>query len=218
MPPRPKSRRGAVTRERILAAATELFSRDGYLTTTMGDIAAEAGVAVQTLYLAYGSKVGILSAAHDVAIVGDEDPVPLLERDWVRQLPDVESVSAGWDQTLDQLTPSTARVAPIYNVIASASADPDVADLLVSLREQRHSSSRALVDLLLALPGATDTDPGRVADVVYATLTAETYTLLVTERGWTIEQWCDWIHDTVAPELGILRRRGRPSIATSDGV
>lgn len=207
MPPRTKTRRGAATRERIIAAATELFSRDGYLSTTMGGIAAKAGVAVQTLYLAYGSKVGILSAAHDVAIVGDKDPVPLLERDWVRQLPEAASVGAGWEQTLEQLAPSTARVAPIYVAIGSASADPDVADLLATLREQRHQSSRALAELLLALPGAAqDADSGRVADILYATLTAETYTLLVTECGWPVEHWRHWVHDTVARELGILPR------------
>lgn len=204
---RSKSRRGAATRERIIAAAARLFARDGYLTTTMGDIAVEAGVAVQTLYLAYGSKVGILAAAHDVAIVGDADPVPLLERDWVSGLRADASVGAGWDRALEQLAPSTARVAPIYAVIVSASADPDVGDLLASLRKQRHASSQVLAEALLALPGAAhDADPDRVADVLYATLTVETYTLLVTERGWPVAQWRQWVHDTLARELGILPR------------
>lgn len=200
---RPKTGgRGAATRKRIIAAATELFCRDGYLTTTMGDIAAQAGVAVQTLYLAYGSKVGILAAAHDIAIVGDEQPVPLLERDWVQQLPDADSVTAGWDQTLEQLAPSTQRVAPIYTAIAGAAADPDVAELLATLREQRHRSSHTLAQLLLALPGANPAaDPERVGDVLYATLTAETYTLLVTERSWPAARWRDWVHETVAREL-----------------
>ncbi|HLR97123.1 MAG TPA: TetR/AcrR family transcriptional regulator [Jiangellaceae bacterium] len=202
MPPQTKTRRrGAATRERIIAAATTLFSRDGYLTTTMGNIAAEAGVAVQTLYLAYGSKVGILSAAHDVAIVGDEDPVPLLERDWVQQLSDTASVTAGWEHTLEQLWRSTARVAPIYTAIASAAADPDVAELNATLRQQRHRFSQAIAELLLDLPGAPDADVGRVADVLYATLSAETYTLLVTECGWPVEQWRQWVHDVVVLEL-----------------
>lgn len=203
MPPQTKTRRrGAATRERIITAATALFSRDGYLTTTMGDIAAEAGVAVQTLYLAYGSKVGILSAAHDVAIVGDEDPVPLLERDWAQQLPHTASVTAGWEQALEHLWRSTERVAPIYTAIVSAAADPDVAELSATLRQQRHRSSQAIAEVLLALPGAApDADAGRVADILYATLTAETYTLLVTERGWPVEQWRQWVHDIVAREL-----------------
>ena len=201
MPPRTKNRRGAANRERIIAAATDLFTRNGYLRTTMGDIAGEAGVAVQTLYLAYGSKVGILSAAHDTAIVGDEEPVPLLEREWVRQLPNAPSVDEGWVQVLDRLAPSTVRVAPIYTAIGAAGSDPDVGDLLSTLREQRHRSTQVLGELLLELPGAADASPDRVADVLYATLTAETYTMLVAERGWTVEQWRRWVHDTVTREL-----------------
>src|SRR5437763_16336971 len=78
--------RSRATRARIVEAATRVFVRDGYLTTTMAAIAAEAGVAVQSLYLGFGSKLGILSAAFDVAVVGDVEPVPLLERPWVREL------------------------------------------------------------------------------------------------------------------------------------
>lgn len=42
---------------------------------------------------------------------------------------------------------------------------------------------------------------GRVADVLYATMTAESCTLFVTERGWSLDQWRDWAHDTIAREL-----------------
>jgi AcrR family transcriptional regulator len=52
----------------------------------MAVIAAEAGVAVQSLYPRFGSKLAILSDALDVAIVGDDSPVPLLERPWVQQM------------------------------------------------------------------------------------------------------------------------------------
>lgn len=67
----------------MIAAASELFVRDGYLQTTMADVARAADVAVQTLYLGFGSKVAVLAAALDVAIAGDDDLVPVLERPWV---------------------------------------------------------------------------------------------------------------------------------------
>jgi AcrR family transcriptional regulator len=44
------------TRHRVVAAAAPLFVRDGYVETTMAGIARAAGVAVQTLYLSFGSK------------------------------------------------------------------------------------------------------------------------------------------------------------------
>jgi AcrR family transcriptional regulator len=64
---RAQAERTRATRARIIAAATPLFVRDGYLETTMSGIAKAAGVAVQTLYLSFGSKVAVLEAALDVA-------------------------------------------------------------------------------------------------------------------------------------------------------
>src|SRR6516225_4017003 len=81
-----RAEKARATRRRIIAAATELFTRDGYLQTTMADIARLADVAVQTLYLSFGSKVAVLTAALDMAIAGDDDPVPVLERPWFARL------------------------------------------------------------------------------------------------------------------------------------
>src|SRR3954454_14812169 len=67
-----KGTRGAATKARLLSAATHLFLDRGYVDTTVAAIAKEAGVALQTLYLSFGSKVAILRPAHDVAVVGDD--------------------------------------------------------------------------------------------------------------------------------------------------
>src|SRR5512141_3370409 len=60
--PRPTLReeRAAVTRRRILDAARRRFFEDGYAATTLKAVAAEAGVAVQTVYAVFGSKAAIL--------------------------------------------------------------------------------------------------------------------------------------------------------------
>ena len=50
-----------LTRDRILAAAEELFLADGYGTTTIARVARQAGVAADTVYATFGSKRGILS-------------------------------------------------------------------------------------------------------------------------------------------------------------
>src|SRR4051794_9847465 len=58
------SRRAAArqTRERICAAAEELFLRDGYARTTIRSVAAAAGVAEATMYLAFPDKGALLDA------------------------------------------------------------------------------------------------------------------------------------------------------------
>ena len=193
--------RDEASRSRIVQSASELFERQGYLATTVGDIAAAAQTAVQTVYSAFGSKVGVLSAAHDVALAGDEEPVPLAERDWFRALSDAPSATYAWQTALEHMHVSTARVAPIYAAMMAAEADPDVALLVGALRAQRSEFSRLLVDQLAARPGGEQADRARVADIVYAAESVESYSLLVTQCGWSLDQWRDWVHDIVAREL-----------------
>lgn len=202
MPAKRRGRpRNEAARSRIVQAATALFLQDGYMATTVGDIADEAGVALQTIYSAYASKVGVLAAAHDAAIAGDE-PTPLLDREWAQRLPEQATVEEAWAETVRHVARATEQVAPIYAVIESAAADPDVADLLTTLRAQRYRFSSVLAERLLPLPGGDPgADPRRVADVLYATLSVASYIPLVTERGWTTEQWREWAHDTGAREL-----------------
>ena len=64
----------------VLSAATRLFIERGWAATTLAAVAAEAGTAVETVYSAFGSKSGLLIAAIDVAIVGDDDDTPLVKR------------------------------------------------------------------------------------------------------------------------------------------
>lgn len=197
-----QQQRGMATRTRIIEAATRLFCRDGYLSTTVVAIAEEAGVAVQTLYLSFGSKVAILSAAHDVAVVGDAQPVPMLDRDWVQQLQHATNIECALADTVAGLRDSTQRVADIYAVIQTSAADPGVAELLATLRERRFETCRGLADLILGLPGTgTPTTPERLADVLYALLGCEAYAMFVTERGWSVQDWQRWTYTAICLDL-----------------
>src|SRR5918992_2947983 len=60
-----RARHSDVTRSEILAAARRLFAKQGFAATAVRPIAAEAGVAVQTLYSTFGSKQGLLLALVD---------------------------------------------------------------------------------------------------------------------------------------------------------
>jgi AcrR family transcriptional regulator len=185
----------------VVRTATDLFVRQGYLATTVAEIAAGAGVAVQTIYSAYSSKVGVLAAAHDVALAGDDEPVPLAERAWFRALASSPTAQDALRSAVEEMCPRTARVAPLYRAMLAAEADPDVAVLMQDVRSQRATFSRLLVDQVLARPGAPRADRERLAAVVYATESVETYSLFVTESGWTLRQWRDWVAAAVEREL-----------------
>src|SRR5260221_8725454 len=70
------------TRARILDAATAAFLERGYAGATMRAIATVAGVSVPTVELVFGTKSRLLKAAIDVAIVGDDEAVSVLDRGW----------------------------------------------------------------------------------------------------------------------------------------
>src|SRR6059058_1034582 len=76
----------AATRRQILEAAQRLFEQQGYATTTMAAIAAEAGVALKTVYVAFETKSGVLRALWNVLLRGDDADVPIPDRQWYRDI------------------------------------------------------------------------------------------------------------------------------------
>src|SRR5215218_9969647 len=116
----------AATRRQILEAAQRLFERQGYAATTMAAIAAEAGVALKTVYVAFETKSGLLRALWNLLLRGGHDDVPIGEQPWYRDLvaePDAERqirVTARNSRVVK------VRIAGVLEVIRSAAPlDPD---------------------------------------------------------------------------------------------
>jgi len=197
VPPAPGPRkgrreRGLATRERILSAATALFVRDGYLTTTMAAIALEAEVAVQSLYLRFGSKLAILKAGLDVAIVGDLEPIPLMEREWVKRLAETEDGPEAVGLFVREVTRILDRTYPIYAVVQAAAAG-EAGQLLAENKRQRAEGQRVNTEVLSRKPGfAPGLTVDTAADLVYAMVSEDCYGLLVGDRGWAPEKWEKW--------------------------
>ena len=192
----------------------------------MAAIAADAGVAVQTLYLAFGSKVAILEAAHDVAVVGDDEPVALLERPWVADLRADPDGPRALELAIANTLRVIERVSPIYGVIQSAAADPEVAELLARTKAQRLATLQTLAEEFAAKAGfAAGLSADRAADILYAVVSDELYRVLVVERHWSTEDWQTWAYESAALRLfpsrqihgvaALDRRARRPSLFSS---
>jgi len=195
-----RTRQTQATRRRIVDAAAELFVAEGYAATTLAQVARRAGVAVQTVYVHFGNKRTVLKEAVDVAAVGDDEPVALLERPWlerVRAEPDPRRVIELW---LDNSRTIMERVGPIMRVVRDAAAtDPEMAAQWKTNAEQRATAFRMLATLL------DDRDALRVpldeaTDILCALLGLELHAMLV-DRGWTSERWQRWVSETVAATL-----------------
>jgi AcrR family transcriptional regulator len=198
----PRAARARETRRRIIDVALRLFVDEGYLPTTMSAIAQEAGVAVQTLYLAFGSKARILSAALDVAIVGDDAPVPLIERPWVLELREEKDGRRALDLLCREVGELFRRVAPLHAAIRAATGDAEVARLLEHDQQSRYAVQRQVVAILAAKPGfTTELDEERAADIVYGVLSEAVYLLFCHDRGWSVEDWTAWAASTLVSQL-----------------
>nr|BFE88964.1 hypothetical protein GCM10020093_115650 [Planobispora longispora] len=80
-----RARQRRATRHRIVESALELFVGQGYAATTLEQIAACAGVAVQTVYFHFGNKRTILIEGIGVKVVGDDEQVAMIDRSWAQE-------------------------------------------------------------------------------------------------------------------------------------
>ena len=180
-----------LTRRRIVAAAADLFLDQGYGATTLDQVAARAGVAVQTVYFHFGNKATLLKEALDVAAVGDDDPVALLDRPWIEELtaePDPVRVIELWTNGGREIL---ERVAPLLAVVrGTVGTDPDLAAQWEVNEGQRRTAFRVLADLLAdrgaLLPGLTVEG---AADLAFLITSAENYIVATHTLGWTPEHW-----------------------------
>ncbi|MFL6155860.1 MAG: TetR/AcrR family transcriptional regulator [Marmoricola sp.] len=196
-----KAEQSRATRVKIVAAATDLFVRDGFVTTTMASIAKEAGVAVQTLYLSFGNKTAILQAAFDDALRGgvEED---IGEQDWYVQVLADPDGPAALSLFCTRTAAVMTRAAAVYDVMRSAAADPEVGEMLAHNKKLRHDGFRAVAAALASRKGFNDElSVDDAHGILYTVLSEDSCLLLVSEHGWTPRQWSDWALRTLSSQL-----------------
>lgn len=217
-----KAEQASATRHRIVDAATGLFVHDGFVTTTMAMIAKEAGVAVQTLYLSFGSKTAILQAAFDEALRGP-DPTDLRDTDWYQRVLADPDGAAAISLFCARSAEVMGRAAPLFEAMRAASADPEVGEMLVHNKRLRYDGFRRVVE---AVAGRDGFDPALSVDdahgILYTVLSEDGYLLQVTEHGWTPERWLAWVTDTCVGQffpdaVTTARPGGQPASPSQPG-
>lgn len=213
-PPAPRTRRAQKaeqTRRRVIDAATALFAERGYAATTMEAIAAQADVAVETVYSRFGSKANLLDAILAPAILGSDDrSAPRAElapspREPLFDRPEIAEIRASTDQreqlrllahfsrTILQRTDQIHRILQI-----AATSDANAAELQQRDRERRYRGQTQYIDMLLAngpiRSSLTRTD---AADTYAALANPESYAFLTGERGWSPERFEQWLADSL---------------------
>jgi AcrR family transcriptional regulator len=215
-----KGEKSRQTRRRILQAANELFVQQGYGATTLQGIADLAGVAVQTIYFAFGNKPSLLKELVDLTIAGDDEPIPTMQRDWFRDALATETAEAHLRAYVRGTCRVLQRVAPIGDVVRSAGAsDPNLASLWQYEMDPRLEVSTASARSLMGKPGARrDISAEQAADVLFGLLSPELYLLFVRDRRWTPERWEQWVYDTLRPQLCLSAGDRDPDLTGAVGA
>lgn len=201
------SRRREAARERrrrILQAAAELFLADGYPLTTIAAIAQRAEVSEDLVFTLFTSKRGVLKEVMDVAIGGDDEDIPMLEREGPR------AVQAATDQREQVrlfaagITSQFDRLRPLNDLIRSAaSVEPEVAALQddLHLRQRRHAMTMTATWIAANGPLRDGITVEAAGSIIWTLASPEVHRMLTVHSSWTSHQYRDWLAETLVATL-----------------
>jgi AcrR family transcriptional regulator len=183
------------TRRTLVATAEKMLLADGYSATTIPAVARAAGVSVETVYKVFGNKPGLAKAVYDVAIVGDDEPVPMMDRDFVRRNraePDPKRKLTMYGEHIAEVA---GRASPILLMIRDAAAsDAGAADLWETAQQERLTGmthfARHLHEGGHLRAGISERE---ARDVLWMYNSVELWDLLVRQRGWSLPRFGRWI-------------------------
>ncbi|WP_037304145.1 TetR/AcrR family transcriptional regulator [Amycolatopsis orientalis] len=188
-----RDRREALTLRTILTAARGLFAERGYARTPIRLIAQEAGVSPQTIYAHFGSKAGVLGGLVD--LLDDESGIP----DLVAEAQRTEDPVALLGLLARVARQVRERCGDIVAMLSSGAAvDPDIA----ATQAEGARRNRLGVELVIARVEASGREVvPRAADIAVALMSADVHTSLVTEAGWSHDDYEAWLKDTLVTSL-----------------
>lgn len=207
--------RARQTRHRMIEGARDLFATQGYAATTMEQIATRAGVAVQTVYYTFRTKGQLLCEVVEVTAAGEDAPVPVAQRPWMRETLSTSSAQRVLALAIEHGTGIYERAAPLWPAVnAAAAADPHVEQYWQDVAAKRRAGQGLLITRLSELGALRQgLDTGRATDLLAVLFGHEVFRGLI-EAGWTIPNYKAWLFATLVRQL--LNAEGLDASAVQD--
>lgn len=201
--PNRRALKSELTRRRIMDAAEALFVEVGYAATTIAAVAEAADVAVQTVYAVFGNKRTILTELLAQRVVGDDDALPLREREAWRSLEAEVDSRAKLSMLAHVASDIGRRMAPLYDVLSGAAgADKEIAEIFRSQQAARRRDQarvvRSLVERGALRRGLSE---AHATDVVWVLANPTTYRMLVGDRRWSTAEYEHWLGELLAAAI-----------------
>src|SRR6202012_1829114 len=181
------------TRDRLLRAAGEEFPVHGYAGTTVPRLAAAAGVSVQTLYLAWGSKRALLRGYMENALSGGAGSPEDADRRFAGLPPRERLV-----ELAALVTEIAERAATGWSLYRDASAvDPEIAVDWNELQMLRHRLFTRIIGGFPLSAMAEGLTMKTAVDPAWPIASPESYDLLVRRLGYQLEEFHDWMRQNL---------------------
>ena len=190
-----RQRQALATQTLIVETACRLFVEHGYHATTIEMIAAEAGVAVSTIYAVFRNKRGILQAMREMwhQESGQRDIYAQ-----AREASDPQKRLALAVHATRRQWETGAALTRIYSAAASADSEA-AAELAVALEGRRKNLTAFIEEMAPHLRPELGAD--HLAEIFYALTLPEIYDTLVRQRGWTPDAYEVWLSALLCQQL-----------------
>ena len=184
----------------MLDAALTLFMEHGYDDTTIQQVAAAAGVAVQTVYFTFGNKARLLGQVQDRVVLGNAPSEEWAEQPWAAELRSETNPRKLLDLFVKVDSQIKARLSPfIARLGAALPNDPEQARVRDARREIFFGT---LIDRLLQLRALrSGLSRERALDILHVLNSLEAYVELTERRGWSGDEWRAWLGRVLRAEL-----------------
>ena len=176
-------------RHAVLAAARQRFLTQGYAATTIAEIARDAGVSAEMVYKSFATKAGVLKALFDVSVAGDDEPIPMVQRDVIQNVLASPDAARKFEIYVKHLASTMPRSAPVQLLARDGAASS--ADAAEVWKQIRHETLTAMTMFAsdLAQTGQLRVSAAQARDVLWTYHAPELYELLVLERGWSAARY-----------------------------
>jgi AcrR family transcriptional regulator len=192
------------TRRHILEAARKLFMERGYAGATAEAIAAEAGVAAQTIYAIFKNKKKMLVSLMNISpTTGVEDHTPMPERSSVQAVSQERDQRRQLEMFAQVVAANLGQVAVISELMADAAkTEPDFDRILQKLNKQRLEHMTLAVQQIAANgPFREKMDEVYSRDTIWTLTSPEVFLLLTRDRSWSKEKYAEWLADMLTRAL-----------------
>jgi TetR/AcrR family transcriptional regulator of autoinduction and epiphytic fitness len=189
-----------MTRNRIIDAARRLLLEGTYSAVTMDEIAKEAGVAYQTVYAIFGTKIRLAEAMVDSGFSHLAEALNLLQAARGSADPEI------WLRTVARVWRAIYEPCADLLRFTLESGDPALQEHYRQVQESRLGRLKEVVGVLersgRLRSGLTTKD---ALDVMWAMTSPDTYTKFVFQRRWQPDRFEEWLASALVDLL--LERR-----------